>query len=95
MPLWQIPLDENSKGKAVVTIFGWPLYRFVTMPFGLCKAPQTNSLIVSVTFNEHLQTLSEIDLCIRNPNLTINFKKNKFLQKQMKYLGPIIDHGII
>lgn len=38
---WQIPVEESSRPITAFTIPGRPLYQFVTMPFGLCNAPQT------------------------------------------------------
>lgn len=43
---WQIPLEERSKEKTAFTVPGRPLYQFVTMPFGLCNAPQTMSRLM-------------------------------------------------
>lgn len=43
---WQIPLDEGSKEKTAFTVPGRPLYQFITMPFGLCNAPQTMSRLM-------------------------------------------------
>ncbi|XP_065365428.1 uncharacterized protein LOC135958451 [Calliphora vicina] len=53
---WQIPLDERSKEKTAFTVPGRPLYQFVTMPFGLCNAPQTMSRLMDKVVPAHLRT---------------------------------------
>lgn len=53
---WQIPLDEKSKEKTAFTVPGRPLYQFVTMPFGLCNAPQTMSRLMDRVIPANLRT---------------------------------------
>lgn len=88
---------------------GSPLYQFVPRPFEFRNVSQAmcrlmnkvipphllRLLMISETINDHLQTLFEIFSCIQNANLIINVEKSRFLQKQVKYLGHIIGHGII
>lgn len=52
---WQIPLDEKSQEKTAFTVPGRPLYQFVTMPFGLCNAPQTMSRLMDKVVPAHLR----------------------------------------
>ncbi|CAD7089964.1 unnamed protein product [Hermetia illucens] len=52
---WQIPLDEASKDKTAFTVPGRPLYQFVTMPFGLCNAPQTMQRLMDKVIPAHLR----------------------------------------
>lgn len=38
---WQVEVEPEDRDKTAFTIGGGGLYRFVTMPFGLCNAPAT------------------------------------------------------
>lgn len=47
---WQIPLDESSKEKTAFAVVGRGLFQFVTMPFGLKNAAQTQQRLVDTIF---------------------------------------------
>lgn len=47
---WQIPLDESSKEKTAFAVVGRGLFQFVTMPFGLRNAAQTQQRLVDAIF---------------------------------------------
>lgn len=38
---WQVEVDPRDRDKTAFSVGGGGLYRFVTMPFGLCNAPAT------------------------------------------------------
>ena len=38
---WQVEVEEEDRDKTAFTVGGMGLFRFVTMPFGLCNAPAT------------------------------------------------------
>ena len=38
---WQVEVAEEDRDKTAFTVGGMGLYRFLTMPFGLCNAPAT------------------------------------------------------
>lgn len=44
-------------------------------------------LVCSADFEVHLKLLSEVAVCLRKANLTINIGKSKFCEKEIKYLG--------
>lgn len=48
-------------------------------------------VIMSDSIKEHLELLAEVGRRLSAAGLTINLKKSKFLQKQIKYLGYIVD----
>ena len=50
-------------------------------------------LVCTNNFEEHLQTLKEVALFLKNAGLTINVVKSKFCQSEIKYLGYIIGQG--
>lgn len=50
-------------------------------------------LIVSPTFESHLEKLRLVAECLMKANLTINVSKSKFCFKQLKYLGFIVGQG--
>lgn len=47
-------------------------------------------IILSDTFEKHIQLLDEVAKRLSNGGLTININKSKFLQKQVEYLGYVI-----
>lgn len=47
-------------------------------------------VVVSNTFEAHLESLREVARRLRNANLSININKSKFCVKQLPYLGYII-----
>ncbi|XP_030760526.1 uncharacterized protein LOC115885682 [Sitophilus oryzae] len=47
---WQIPLDERSKEKTAFAVVGRGLFQFITMPFGLRNAAQTQQCLVDAIF---------------------------------------------
>lgn len=50
-------------------------------------------LIVSPTFEIHLEKLKLVADCLKKANLTINVSKSKFCFKHLKYLGFIVGQG--
>lgn len=50
-------------------------------------------VIMSNSMEEHLELLAEVGRRLSEAGLTINLKKSKFLQKQVKYLGYIVDES--
>lgn len=52
-------------------------------------------LIISASFERHLEVLSIIAKRLRNSKLTINVGKSKFCVNQIKYLGHVIGNGVI
>lgn len=50
-------------------------------------------LVCSHDFDSHIELLSEVAQCLRSAGLTINIRKSKFFQLQLKYLGYIIGQG--
>lgn len=52
-------------------------------------------LVISDTFEKHLQLLGEVSRCLRDANLTIGLSKSQFCFKQLKYLGFIIGGGML
>ena len=52
-------------------------------------------IIFSQTLDEHLLHLRQVFDCIRQAGLKLKPKKGTFGQKQVKYLGHIVDkHGV-
>lgn len=47
---WQIPLDPTSREKTAFSVIGRGQFQFVTMPFGLCNAAQTQQRLVDAIF---------------------------------------------
>lgn len=52
-------------------------------------------LVVSKTFDLHLDRLRAVAKCLQNANLTINIQKSKFCMREIKYLGHIVGNGCI
>lgn len=52
-------------------------------------------LVVSSTFEEHLELLSRVATHLRDAKLTINVEKSKFCRKELRYLGYVIGNGCI
>jgi len=52
-------------------------------------------LIITETFDEHIQVLQEIAMRFREAGLTINVEKSKFLRNEVTYLGHVIGNGHI
>lgn len=52
-------------------------------------------LIVSDTFERHMEVLKTIAICLENAGLTINVQKSKFCMREVGYLGHIIGNGTI
>lgn len=52
-------------------------------------------VLISSTFSDHLALLNEVFHRLRSAGLVINAEKCKFCQKELKYLGHVInEHGI-
>lgn len=65
---WQIPLDPASREKTAFSIVGRGLFHFVTMPFGLCNAAQTQQRLVDAIFGPRYEPniftyLDDIIIC--------------------------------
>ena len=58
-----------------------------------CSTYLDDILVISQTFQEHIQTLEELALCLRKAGLTINIQKSKFCVKSVKYLGYVVGQG--
>lgn len=52
-------------------------------------------LVVSPTFERHLEVLMEVSKCLRNSGLTINVEKSKFCVTEVRYLGHVVGNGVI
>lgn len=52
-------------------------------------------LIISDSFEKHINLLKDVAQCLNNANLTIGLKKSQFCFKQLKYLGFIIGGGML
>lgn len=52
-------------------------------------------LVVSDTFERHLQVLREIARQFRVSGLTLNVEKSKFCRQEVRYLGHIVGDGVI
>ncbi|KAH8384901.1 hypothetical protein KR200_000943 [Drosophila serrata] len=52
-------------------------------------------LVVSPTFEEHLETLREVAELLKEAGLTIGLKKSHFCFKELRYLGFIIGGGVL
>lgn len=52
-------------------------------------------LVISSTFEEHLNLLKEVANCLKEANLTIGLKKSQFCFQELKYLGFIIGGGML
>ena len=50
-------------------------------------------MLVSNTFEEHVQLLNEVYRRLKEANLTLNFDNCSFCQSSLKYLGYVIDKG--
>lgn len=56
---------------------------------------QDDIIIISSTFEEHVQLLHKVFDKLKNANLTINMDKSMFCRKELKYLGYLVDmHGL-
>lgn len=65
---WQIPLTESSREKTAFGVVGRGLFQFVTMPFGLCNAAQTQQRLVDAIFGPRYEPkifcyLDDIIIC--------------------------------
>lgn len=52
-------------------------------------------LIVSPTFESHIEKLEVVAEFLKKANLTINVSKSKFCFKQLRYLGFIVGQGVL
>lgn len=52
-------------------------------------------LVVSQSFDAHVDRLKVVARCLREANLTINVTKSKFCMKEIRYLGHIVGNGTI
>lgn len=52
-------------------------------------------LVISSTFEHHMELLAEVAKCLREANLTIGLKKSMFCFQELKYLGFIIGGGML
>lgn len=52
-------------------------------------------LVVSSSFEDHLEVLREIAVHIKHAGLTINIGKSHFCMRRVRYLGHIIGEGVI
>ncbi|KAL7726515.1 hypothetical protein ACLKA6_001137 [Drosophila palustris] len=50
-------------------------------------------LIISKTFEEHMELVSKVAKCLSSANLTIGLQKSKFCFKYLRYLGYVIGEG--
>ncbi|MEI3777136.1 RNase H-like domain-containing protein [Pectobacterium brasiliense] len=56
---------------------------------------QDDIIIVSSTFEEHVDLLNKVYQRLRDAGLTINMKKSQFCREELKYLGYLVDkHGL-
>lgn len=52
-------------------------------------------MVVSMSFDTHVDRLRTVAKCLREANLTINVGKSKFSMNEIKYLGHIVGNGCI
>lgn len=52
-------------------------------------------LVISSTFNQHMELLKEVEKCLKKVNLTMGLKKYQFCFQQLKYLGFFIGGGTL
>lgn len=52
-------------------------------------------LIISRTFDEHMELLEDVAQCLEKANLTIGLQKSKFCFRFLRYLGYIIGEGAL
>lgn len=52
-------------------------------------------LVVSSSFDVHLERLDVVARSLRKANLTINVDKSKFMMRSIRYLGHIVGNGEI
>ena len=52
-------------------------------------------LLVSESFESHLQLLLEVAQLLKKANLTVNISKCYFCMKELRYLGYVIGNGVI
>ncbi|XP_043069923.1 uncharacterized protein [Drosophila bipectinata] len=52
-------------------------------------------LMISKTFEEHCELLTEVGNCLRKANLTIGLQKSKFCFKYLRYLGYVLGDGAL
>lgn len=52
-------------------------------------------LLISETFEDHLQLLARVAQLLRGSGLTVNISKCKFFMREVKYLGYIIGEGVM
>ena len=52
-------------------------------------------MIISRTFEEHLELLAEVFRCLREARLRLNSEKCRFCVNRLKYLGHVIDRESI
>lgn len=52
-------------------------------------------LVISDTFERHMEVLQEVARCLRLAGLTINVEKSKFCVTEVRYLGHVVGNGII
>lgn len=88
--LWQILLHPDSQDKTAFRILCRPLYQYKAMPLHL-----DDLLIVSSTFERHLNKLALVAKQLRDAGLTLNVKKRKFCRKEVNYLDHVIENCVI
>lgn len=52
-------------------------------------------LLISQSFQEHLNLLTEVAFLLGTAKLTINISKCRWCLKEVRYLGYIIGYGVI
>lgn len=91
---WQIPLDESSKEKTAFAVVGRGLFQFVTMPFGLRNAAQTQQRLVDAIFGPkyepHIFTYLD-DILVVSEDFDSHVKLLAEVKKKLQEAGLTIN----
>lgn len=91
---YQIPLEESSCEKTAFVVQGRGLYEFVTMPFGLHNAAQTQQKLMDMIFPPHLEPFIFTyldDICIATPSFERHITVLKEVFKRLNEAGLTVN----
>ena len=95
----QIPLTLESRERTAFVVPGRGLLQLKRMPYGLTNTPATfpttyhDIIIVTSTFEKHLDWLRQVLHKIRDSGLTINHAKCEFCCAEVRYLGFVVNRN--